>query len=362
MKGIDLALTPLGAGDLIDRSVRFYRKNFWTFILIASPPVIAGTLFSVGWTMLGRGVFNVSGADPTEAIFYMLFRRLGDLIIWLIQLVAMLVVMGGASRNFVRHLLFGEPMAFRETYRNIRGRLAGLTGVSTLLALFLGFVGFTVFYAGVVAAVLGVSLVIISTQSVPFLAVMLTILVVLISLGTALWLFFLIASRFIYVPQVMLVEGRGAFAAIGRSASLAGKNVKRVAALCVFTILATYSALSLLYIPLSLYAWLNGVPLFAFDAVDIVPAWFEISSQVIFQGSLILIIPVLMIGLCLLYVDERTKKEGYDIELLAAVRLGEMPSVPDEFVNPLQPALAGDREAVSRRGTSATSTSTLGLD
>lgn len=32
-----MALVPLGAGDLIDRAVRFYHKNFWTFIWIASP-------------------------------------------------------------------------------------------------------------------------------------------------------------------------------------------------------------------------------------------------------------------------------------------------------------------------------------
>jgi hypothetical protein len=359
--GAELALTPLGAGDLIDRSVRFYRKNFWTFILIASPPVIAGTLFSVGWMMLGRNIFDVSGADPTEALVYTLFLRLGDLIIWAIQLVAMLVVMGGASRNFVRHLLFGEPMAFRETYRNVRGRLAGLVGISILLTLCLGFVAFLIFYAGVVAAVLAASLMVIALQSIPFLAITLTVIVILAALGGALWLFFLITSRFIYVPQVMLVEGRGAFSAIGRSASLAGKNVKRLAALSIFTVLAIYSALSLLYVPLSVYAWLNGVPMFSVDAVDTVPAWFEISSQVIFQGSLILIIPVLMIGLCLLYVDERTRKEGYDIELLAAARLGEMPSVPEEFINPLQPALA-DRSFAGASGKGTSSISTLGLD
>jgi len=90
------------------------------------------------------------------------------------------------------------------------------------------------------------------------------------------------------------------------------------------------------------------------EAADTLPAWFEISSQVIFQGSLILIIPVLLIGLCLLYVDERTRKEGYDIELLAATRLGEMPAVPDEFVNPLQPALA-------KQPARSAPTSTLGL-
>ena len=338
--GAGLALSPLGAGDLIDRSVRFYRKNFWTFVLIASPPVVVGILFSVGWTLLGRNLFNIAAADPSEALLYQIYLRLGDVIIWLIQIVAVLVVMGGASRNFVRHLLFSERMTFRETYRNVKSRLAGLTVISVLLTLSLSIVALITMYVGLVAAVILVGLTVLGLGAYPYFSVTLSVLVTLVVAFAAAWLFFLLASRFVYVPQVMLVEGRGAFAAIGRSASLAGANVKRVAALSVFTIVAIYSALSLLYVPLSAYAWLQGVPLFSMDAVDTLPAWFEISSQVIFQGSLILILPVLMIGLCLLYVDERTRREGYDIELLAAARLGDMPSVPPEFVNPLQPALA----------------------
>lgn len=343
--GTDLALTPLGAGDLIDRSVRFYRKNFWTFAFIAAPPVVAGIVFSVGWLMLGRSLFDVAGADPSEAILYQLFERLGDLVIWLVQIVAILIVMGGASRNFVRHILFSEPMSFRETYRNVRGRLPALILVSVLLTLFLGFVAIVVLYMAILAAAVFVGGLVVLLEPLPYLAAALSVLAIAGIIFGGFWLFFLVVSRFIYVPQVMLVEGSGPFAAIGRSVTLAGKNVKRVSALTIFTVVAIYSALSLLYVPLSTYAWLNGVPLFSMDAVDTLPAWFEISSQVIFQGSLILIIPVLMIGLCLLYVDERTKREGYDIELLAAARLGEMPSVPPEFVNPLQPALAGGAPA-----------------
>jgi hypothetical protein len=42
-----LSLAPFGAGDLIDRAVRFYRKNFWTFVWIAAPPIIIRTIISV---------------------------------------------------------------------------------------------------------------------------------------------------------------------------------------------------------------------------------------------------------------------------------------------------------------------------
>ena len=54
--------------------------------------------------------------------------------------------------------------------------------------------------------------------------------------------------------------------------------------------------------------------------------------------------PVWMVGLCLLYIDERVRHEGYDIELMAARRLGDIPDVPQDYLNPLQPALASSVE------------------
>jgi len=69
-----------------------------------------------------------------------------------------------------------------------------------------------------------------------------------------------------------------------------------------------------------------------------------------------------MIGLCLLYVDERVRHEGYDIELMAAQRLGEIPAVPGSFSNPLQPALASQTAPVQASGKKRNSPfTTLGL-
>ena len=59
-------------------------------------------------------------------------------------------------------------------------------------------------------------------------------------------MFFLIVGRVAYVPQVMLVEGKGVFDAVGRSFSLARGNVRRLMAMTLFTTFATYSALMIL--------------------------------------------------------------------------------------------------------------------
>jgi hypothetical protein len=357
-----MSLAPLGAGDLIDRAIRLYRNNFWTFVWIASPPIILGTLFTIGWTILGRELFSLgSRQTPDEYVFAWLFTAFGNLTIWLIETVAMLSVMGGASRNFVRHLLFGEPITVRETYRNTWTRLSGLIAVSTIITFLLSVIGVIIFWVAMIAATFAIAAVLYVFSFSDFLSFTLSALLILATAFGAGWLFFLVASRFAYVPQAMLVEGQGVFAAIGRSANLASGNVKRLYALFIFTVLATYSALLLLYVPLGWYAYLNGVEFFASDP-DAIPAWYTIANQAISQASLILLMPVLMIGLCLLYVDERVRHEGYDIELMAARRLGEIPALSRQYTNPLQPALAMTNMPNSGREQQKSPFTTLGLN
>lgn len=334
-----LSLTPLGAGDLIDRAVRFYRNNFWTFVLIAAPPIVVGTIVSVGWTILGRQLFDFGEDAVTARVYQTIFTYFGNMFIWFFEGVAALIVMGGASRNFVRHILFDEKITFRETYSNVRKRLFGLLAASILLVFLFTLLFFIIFQFGASILMILVFIVIAATGSFPLLSTILSIAVVVAGLFGLGWLFFLVISRFTYVPQVMMVEGQGVFAAIGRSTGLASKNVKRLAALFVFTSVAIFSAMLLFYVPLGWYAYASGINLSPF-AADELPAWYEIANQLVSQASFILLVPVWMIGLCLLYVDERVRHEGYDIELMAARSLGEIPSLPQSYSNPLQPALA----------------------
>src|SRR5688572_4595344 len=155
------ATVPLGPGDLIDRAVRFYRRNFWTFIFVAAPSVIAGTVISLGWTFLARTLFSVGAStNSVDYPLYLAFVCMGTLVIWFTETVATLAVMGGASRNFVRHLLFGEPVTFRETYSNTWKRLGGLLVASSIIAILLGTVGFVVLYLGLIVGALLIVLVV----------------------------------------------------------------------------------------------------------------------------------------------------------------------------------------------------------
>src|SRR5262249_55675549 len=48
-----------------------------------------------------------------------------------------IIVMGGATRNLVAHLLWNEPVAMRTTYRAVKERFWSLLGAAILIALWL---------------------------------------------------------------------------------------------------------------------------------------------------------------------------------------------------------------------------------
>ena len=128
-----------------------------------------------------------------------------------------------------------------------------------------------------------------------------------------------------YVPQVMMIEGRGVFDSIGRSFTLARGNLRRLMAMFLFYWFVTWSALMILIIPLLWYGYLQGVNIMPNRSVTW-PMWYAVGYSVITQASAILLAPVWMLGLSLMYVDERVRQEGYDVELMAARQLGGIPN------------------------------------
>jgi len=340
----DLALAPLGAGDLIDRAVRMYRRHFLTLIRIAAPPVLVSALGSTITTIAWRQLT----ATPREfemALYVLLL--MGGIIITICGSLFSVIVMGGSTRTLVAHLLWNEPVSARATYRAVKSRFGGLLGASVLVAIWLSFAAFlalTAFYLVALIVWLGVFAFAAMFGGLGNLSGWVTGIIgglgTVVSVVLGLILFFFLAGRMAYVPQAMLVEGKTVFAAIGRSFSLASGNVRRLTAMTLFTFFGTYSALMLLMIPLGWFGYLNGVDVSPFGRTW--PTWYAIGYQVILQCSHIMLAPIWMLGFSLLYVDERVRHEGYDIELMAARQLPEMPNLPG-VISPFAPALVTGR-------------------
>ena len=303
-----LNLSPLGAGDLIDRAVRLYRRHFMTLIRIAAPPVIVSATGNILMTV-GMRELTATGSDYSVPLYIALI--VVGAVIWICGILLTVIVMGGATRNLVTHLLLNEPVSARTTYRNVRARFWGLLIASLL-------VGFGVMVSMVVAMIAWyIVILIVVIGAVAFAAVAPVWFSAIIGiLGTtaatlgAMFVFFFAVGRLAYVPQVMMVEGKGVFDALSRSFALASGNVRRLMAMALFTTFAAYSALMILIIPLGWYGYLNGVDPSPWKLAE-APAWFSIGYNVLLEASRILLSPVWMLGLSLLYVDERVRHEAW---------------------------------------------------
>ncbi len=328
-----LPLAPLGAGDLIDRAVRLYRRHLFVLIRTAAPPVI---IVAAGWILFSISIRRVFVASEDGDLYFYIFLLLGSFAIMATGYLLILVVMGGATRTLVAHLLRNDAVTAAATYRSVKSRFWGLLGASLIVLLWIG-VAFTVAF---IAWYTALSLVLVGAMGAgifigAWLGIILGVMGGLLFTILAHWLFFFVVARVAYVPQVMLVEGKGVFEAIGRSFSLAQGNVRRLMAMTLFTTFATNSALMILLVPLGWYGYLNGV-----DPLNSAqwPTWYAIANSVLGPLSSILLTPVWMLGLSLLYVDERVRHEGYDIELMAAQQLGEVPDI--NVSSPLGTALS----------------------
>ncbi|HEY8228134.1 MAG TPA: hypothetical protein VIG25_22890 [Pyrinomonadaceae bacterium] len=330
----ELSLAPLGAGDLIDRAVRLYRRHLFILIRIAAPPVIVA---AAGWilaTISFRQILQTS--SETDVLLYVLLMLLG-FGITLGGYLFTLTVMGGSTRNLVAHLLRNDPVSAKATYDAVRARFWGLLWASILV---FGWVSISATAAllavYMITAFLVFGAVLLATAAPTWLAVVAAVLGILGATFVSLWVFFFVVGRVAYVPQVMMVEGRGIIEAFSRSFSLATGNVRRLMAMTLFTTFATESAMMILWAPLTWYGYINGID--PFNSTHW-PAWYAIIYSIPGPLSSILLMPVWMLGLSLLYVDERVRHEGYDIELMASRQLPEMPDI--NVASPLGTALAG---------------------
>src|SRR5258708_22901535 len=91
-----LALAPLGAGDLIDRAVRMYRRHFFTLIRTGAPPVLVSALGSTLTTIACRGFYSTSSDISVAFYVLMLLAGLG---VWVCGSLFSVIVIGGATRN-----------------------------------------------------------------------------------------------------------------------------------------------------------------------------------------------------------------------------------------------------------------------
>ena len=266
-------LRPLSAGELLDLSFGLFRRLFGTLLVIQ--------LICMALPFLMNVYVAGTGAAASAAAL------LGGLISFVLSALASAATAVAISGSYL-----DQPVSAAEALKRAMPRLGPLLVVSLLVGLLvlLASVPFFLLFAGAAFSAT-------RTGAAPGGLVLFSMLVGLASLSLTL----IVASGVAVSTPVVVLEEVGAMEALSRAWFLTRGYRLRIAGLlfvCLILILIPYMAL----------LFLGG----AISAAT--PIWIAVVALL---GRLLLT-PILYCLLTLLYYDLRVRKEGFDLEMLAA--------------------------------------------
>jgi hypothetical protein len=306
-----IILEPLSTGDIIDRSVRIYRQNLRPLLGTVAAPFLVGAL---GWLMVQFGKSGLSLDDPDASAPLRSLALLGvGLALTLVYAYLMVLAVAGLSRAVGDHVMLGEPITVRASVRAVRSRIGTLTLASLFLlgAIFV-MVMLTIVVLFIALLIIGAVASLLTLMNFPpgVMAVVVAVVMVAAAAVIVLGVAPVLMARIIFIPQAIMIEGCSASTAFSRSLTLGAKNWNRVVGILLFSYFASLSLAAAVLAPVALLLWLTGN--LSFDQET-----FNAVTGGINQFSSFLVVPVWAIAYTLLYFDNRVRKEGYDVDLLA---------------------------------------------
>jgi hypothetical protein len=320
-----MPLRPLGLGDIYDAAFRIIRFNpkatVGSAVLVAAvtmmiPVVVSAIItFTVGMTLDENGEF-APGASDSEVLGSIV--SLGSLFGGSILLQIGLIFVTGMVAHVANAAAIGRRLTLGEAWAATKGKrwkLLGLTAVINV-AFFLAlgvYIGLWVAigFSGTTAA-----MVVWGIVTVPaFIAGM--------------WWFWI---RIYFMPApVLMLEPVGVFAAIGRGYRLTHKQFWRIFGIGLLTVIITSVAGGILSFPVSLVGQLASlaVPEYGVLGLAITQAVGSILSSAF-------VAPFTAAVTALLYIDQRMRKEAFDVELMSRAGLtggGAGPRAADSAVS-----------------------------
>jgi hypothetical protein len=325
---------PLSIGEILDQTAAVYRKHFLALVSITAPPAAVMIAIVGIFALLFVTRLPAINTDATAGVQVVLL----GLVLVLVGLPLFLCVTAvslGASNHAVLCAHRGQPITIRGSYTwafSRFGRLLWLLVVQGLIAFVLPYIVFIVLAiaAGAIAALLAPGL------KGP-LGVALAILAVLAILALIVLCFWLWIRMSLASP-VVVAEDKPAWDSVKRSDALTKGSRGRTFLMFLLVWILVFAVSMVLIFPVDI-----GVTIFFRKAIvgGQPPTSFAIALQVcnlaVDFAVRTLVMPIYAISLMLFYFDQRTRLEGYDLELLMA-RAGWGTAAPSPVETPANPA------------------------
>jgi hypothetical protein len=257
-------------GQLISHTFHLYGKNFWQFILIGLPPQILGFVTLLAFPDIGPDFSYGFGSEAASEAAIEEFAGFTRVFVPISILSALAVlIVEAATIHAVGKQYLGQNIDVLASLRRGLSKILILIAVSILM----------------------------------MLALMVTAPLMLILIGIPLAIFLVISWAFVF--QMVMIEGKGPISALGSSFNLVKGSRLRVLGIGIVFILIQIGLQILITIATG-----------AID--DVSQPLATITSSV----ALAVISPIMFIGLTVVYLDLRARKEGLTLDTLA-MEMGE---------------------------------------
>jgi hypothetical protein len=299
-----LPLRPLGIGDMYDAAFRIIRFNpratVGSAVLVAAVamaiPVLVTALLT--WTVdlsLDQSGDDMSGADVAGLIGAFGSLGLGSIL----QSIGLILVTGMIA-HVTAAAAIGKRLTLGEAWRATRGKRWRLIGLTLLLGLMLVaiFAGYALSWVPAVMLLDGGQVLLYGVVTVPLFLCFLV------------W--FWVRVYYLPVPALML-EQVGVLGAIGRGFRLTHRQFWRTFGIALLTVVIAQVAGSMLAMPISLLG--QGI-LMGSGSVHFAVLALVLTNALTSVVSAAFVAPFTTTVASLQYLDQRMRKEAFDVELM----------------------------------------------
>jgi hypothetical protein len=304
-----LPLRPLGLSDMYDAAFRIIRFNpratVGSAVLVAAAamavPVLVTGLLAAVLDLSLEPSRSASTADAAGLVGAFVSFGLGSLL----QSIG-LVLVTGMIAHVTAAAAVGRRLSLAEAWRLTHGRRWRLVGLTVLLGLML--VGILLVYA--------LTWVPVVLAGETWVAVVYALVSIPLFLALLCW--FWIRVYYLPVPALMLEPGVGVVGALRRGYHLTRRQFWRTFGIALLTVLIAQVAGSMLSLPVSLAGQLL---LAASPSSEYALLGLVLSQAVSSVVAAAFVAPFTTAVASVQYLDQRMRKEAYDVELMAQAGL-----------------------------------------
>lgn len=300
---MDSFLRPMSTAEILDRTFNLYRNNFLLFAGITIFPALLGLILQ-----LAGIAANINGGSSPD-----LEKQLAFLGYELGVFCVMSVIGGGiatgATVTAVYGVQLGQSPTIAGSYRQVLAQWLRVMPAAFLLFLLIMF-SLLVVAVGLTAAVFWL----LTEERAGGIATIASVIAIVLVIA-GFWLY--LTARYSLVMPSLLLDNTTVFGAFRRSRFLAKGTTGRIFLILLLTGILT-----------AILSWALQLPVLLVMKVQRHLLLVRVWSQVVQFISSILAGPIATIAVALTYIDQRIRKEAFDLQvMMEAIRNADNPSL-----------------------------------